>query len=36
VSFFGRTFRTFGTTVKWIDANVPLKWNAKVKVERIE
>ena len=36
VSFFGKTFRTFGTTVKWIDANVPLKWNTKVKVERIE
>ena len=36
VSFFGKTFRTFGTKVKWIDANVPLKWNTKVKVERIE
>lgn len=35
VSFFGETFRTFGTTVQWINGNVPLKWNTKVKVERI-
>lgn len=35
VSFFGQTFRTFGTVIQWIDANVPLKWNKKVKVERI-
>ena len=33
VSFFGRTFRTFGTEIHYIDANVPLKWNTKVKVE---
>lgn len=36
VSFFGKTFRAFATDVQWIDANVPLKWNKKVKVERIE
>ena len=36
VSFFGQTFKTFGTVVQWIDANVPGAWNKKVKVERIE
>lgn len=36
VVFFGETFRTFGSGVRYIDANVPLKWNQKVKVERIE
>ena len=36
VSFFGKMFRTFATDVQWIEANVPLKWNRKVKVERIE
>lgn len=35
VSFFGETFRTFGSNQKWIDANVPLKWNRRVRVERI-
>lgn len=36
VAFFGKTFRTFATDVEWIEANVPLKWNKKVKVELIE
>lgn len=36
VSFFGKTFRTFATDTQWIPANVPLKWNKKVKVELIE
>lgn len=36
VSFFGKMFRTFATDIQWIPANVPLKWNKKVKVERIE
>lgn len=35
VAFFGQTFRTFGSNQKWIDANVPLKWNRRVRVERI-
>ena len=36
VSFFGETFHTIGSTYEWIEGNVPLKWNRKVKVERIE
>lgn len=34
VAFFGKSFRTFGPEIEYIDANVPLKWNRKVKVER--
>ena len=34
VEFFGATWKTFGFTRQYIDANVPLLWNAKVKVER--
>lgn len=34
ISFFGRDFRSFGPVEEWIDANVPLRWNKKVKVER--
>lgn len=36
VSFFGETFRTFGAVEQGIEANIPLAWNKKVKVERIE
>lgn len=36
VAFFGRTFRTFGPVEEWIEANVPLRWNKKVKVEVYE
>lgn len=36
VDFFGQTFRSFGPVQEWIDANVPLKWNRKVMVERYE
>jgi hypothetical protein len=35
VEFCGQMFRTFGANQKWIDANVPLKWNRRVKVERL-
>ena len=36
VRFFGKTFRTFGPCIEYIDANVPLKWNRKIRVERYE
>ena len=36
VEFFGQMFRTFDTPVKGIDDLIPLDWNTKVKVERIE
>jgi len=36
VRFFGQTFRTFGPVQEYIEANLPLKWNQKVKVERYE
>lgn len=36
ISFFGKDFRSFGPVEEYIEANVPLMWNQKVKVERIE
>ena len=36
VEFFGRKFRTYGGVTQGIDALIPLRWNKKVKVERIE
>lgn len=36
VSFFGETFRVIGKPTKGIDALIPLDWNMKVKVEKIE
>lgn len=36
VSFFGQKFRTYGGVTQGIDRLVPLAWNRKVKVERIE
>ena len=35
VRFFGQSFRSFGTVTEYIEANVPLRWNRKVKVARI-
>lgn len=35
VRFFGQSFRSFGPVTEYIEANVPLRWNRKVKVERI-
>lgn len=35
VSFFGKDWRTIGEVEEWIEAMVPLSWNKKVKVERI-
>lgn len=36
VEFFGQKFRTYGGVVQGIEELVPLCWNKKVKVERIE
>lgn len=36
VGFFGQIFRSFGPVTAYIEANVPGRWNRKVKVERIE
>lgn len=34
VEFFGETWRSFGPVREYIEANVPLSWNRKVRVER--
>ena len=34
VEFYGQKWRTFGFPQRWIEENVPLSWNLKVKVER--
>lgn len=34
VEFFGKKWRTFGPALEWIEANIPLDWNRKIKVER--
>ena len=34
VEFFGKMWHVFGGPLQWIDQNVPLEWNIKVKVER--
>lgn len=36
VTFFGQPFRVIGIPTEGIDAMIPLAWNKKVKVERIE
>ena len=36
VDFFGESFRVFGIGKEYIDANIPLDWNKKYKVERYE
>lgn len=36
VSFFGEDFRTIGSPTQGIESMIPLEWNKKVKVERIE
>lgn len=36
IEFFGQTFRSFGVPIQGIDENIPLGWNKKVKVKRIE
>ena len=34
VEFFGEKWRTIGIPEEGIEANIPLKWNRKIKVER--
>lgn len=34
VDFFGKSWKTFGFPQEWIEENVPLDWNRKVRVER--
>lgn len=34
VEFFGQRWRVFGFASEYIEANLPLDWNRKVKVER--
>lgn len=34
VEFFGSKWRTFGIPLEWIEENIPLPWNRKIKVER--
>lgn len=36
VEFFGKRWRTVGITVEGIEANIPLQWHKKVRVERYE
>lgn len=36
VRFFGHTWRVFTFASEGIEANIPLSWNAKYKVERYE
>lgn len=36
VQFFGEVFRTIGPATEGIEELIPLNWNKKVKVERIE
>lgn len=34
VEFFGEVWQTFGFCKQYIDGNVPLDWNRKIRVER--
>lgn len=36
VSFFGKTFHTFGEVTEGIEDLIPLSWNKKIKVEKYE
>ena len=36
VEFFGKRFHVFTPEIEYIEENVPLKWNKKVRVERLE
>lgn len=36
VEFFGKRFHVFTPEIEYIDENVPLRWNKKVRVERLE
>lgn len=34
VEFWGQSYRTFGMTIRGIEANIPTPWHRKVRVER--
>lgn len=34
VAFFGEDWRVIGMPIEGIEANIPLKWNRKIRVER--
>jgi hypothetical protein len=34
VDFFGQVFRTYGPVDQYVEANVPGRWNRRVRVER--
>ena len=34
VEFFGEKWHTFGIPQEWMESQVPLRWNKRVKVER--
>ena len=36
VTFFGKTYQTFGNTIEGIEANIPTPWHKKVRVCRYE
>lgn len=36
VGFYGQLWHTIGEVQEWIEAMVPLEWNRKVRVERID
>lgn len=36
VQFFGKTWHVIGETQEWIESMVPLGWNRKIRVERID
>ena len=36
VEFFGKKYKTFGSTIKGIEANIPTPWHYKVRVCRYE
>ena len=36
VAFFGKTWQTIGDTIEWQEDLVPLEWNRKVQVIRID
>lgn len=36
VDFYGQSFRAYTPVEEWTEANVPLRWNRKVRVEKIE
>ena len=36
IEFFGERFHVFTPQIRGIEANIPLRWNSKVMVERYE